>query len=533
MKNIEQIREQVDLILEAEAAEERKLVSLIRAGLLDVKKLPALKRALSRDNKVMTPGEREALLKLLDSLMSEVLHNNQVYNKVKQNVMKEELRPVTTRMSDMPSILVLKRKAIRVYPGGQNVGLYYSQQLDRYVAVPFGERDRADGKSVLSMTEEMQLDEISNAKRFDTYAKRLAAASLSDDDEDREINRFKATKTMIQTMSTKGPVTALKMQKHARKMAKEIHPHQVDFDDEDDVKPDKRYKFKKKDRGQEWNRLDRNARGTGSFKGDLVANISSNHPHPIAKAIGSYFYRKRRPTTPPMPDHFKITEARAYGKLDGAMDAASFTPGPIGTAASIGSAVLSATRGDWGGAALDLAGAIPVAGYGAKAAKVAKVAKGVSTVAKTGKGLSKGTRLARGLAKARRLARLGRRLDFDRDDNNNGSGAAAPSGPSMDRSKYSKEVGYGKESNLKINASNSFRLERDRQASKQMAYNPNIRESVEVDLDGNLFEINSSVANKLVSVYQSLNEQNRQKMVDKMNESTESFNKVISFVVRH
>ena len=39
----------------------------------------------------------------------------------------------------MPVVLVLKRKAIRVYPNGVKVGLYYSDRLKKYVSVPFGD----------------------------------------------------------------------------------------------------------------------------------------------------------------------------------------------------------------------------------------------------------------------------------------------------------------------------------------------------------------------------------------------------------
>ena len=45
MKNIKQIREHKVILAEREEAEDRKLSSLVRAGLFDSKKLPALKRA--------------------------------------------------------------------------------------------------------------------------------------------------------------------------------------------------------------------------------------------------------------------------------------------------------------------------------------------------------------------------------------------------------------------------------------------------------------------------------------------------------
>jgi hypothetical protein len=40
---------------------------------------------------------------------------------------------------EMPSVLILKRKAIRVYPDNQKVALYYSQALDKYVTIPYND----------------------------------------------------------------------------------------------------------------------------------------------------------------------------------------------------------------------------------------------------------------------------------------------------------------------------------------------------------------------------------------------------------
>jgi hypothetical protein len=164
MKRLGQIREDYDLITEKVEAESNRLAMLVRAGLFDSKKLPMLKRALSKDVKDMTPAERKILIELLDSLMAEVLQSPQVYNKVKQNVMVKEveesleslqessnkknfdgyLSKADPRFSKMPTereiptIILLKRKAIRVYPDNQKVALYYSQALDKYVTIPFG-----------------------------------------------------------------------------------------------------------------------------------------------------------------------------------------------------------------------------------------------------------------------------------------------------------------------------------------------------------------------------------------------------------
>lgn len=177
MKRLGQIREDYDLVTEKVEAESNRLAMLVRAGLFDPKKLPMLKRALSKDVKDMTPAERKILIELLDSLMSEVLQSQQVYNKVKQNVMVKEveeslyeatsnnkafdgyLSKADPRFSKMPTerqiptIIILKRKAIRIYPDNQKVALYYSQALDKYVTIPFGVME---GGSVNESVEDMK-----------------------------------------------------------------------------------------------------------------------------------------------------------------------------------------------------------------------------------------------------------------------------------------------------------------------------------------------------------------------------------------
>lgn len=154
MKSIKQIREQYDLITEKEEKEGQKLTALVRAGLYDAKKLPALKKALEKSADKMSGQEKRMLINLLDSLINQVVSDDQVYRKVRQNVhmkeAKEEKRDTYSRYDDrfkkgwpsdkeMPSVLILKRKAIRVYPDNQKVALYYSQALDKYVTIPFSD----------------------------------------------------------------------------------------------------------------------------------------------------------------------------------------------------------------------------------------------------------------------------------------------------------------------------------------------------------------------------------------------------------
>jgi hypothetical protein len=135
MKKIEQIRENYDFITEKEDADTRKLVILARAGLFESTKLPMYKRALSKDAGSMTIAERKAILELSEALMSEVISTQDMS-------LMEGISDRNNMVSDIPSVIVLKRKAIRQYPGHQQVGLYYSQYLDRYVSIPFGPENK-------------------------------------------------------------------------------------------------------------------------------------------------------------------------------------------------------------------------------------------------------------------------------------------------------------------------------------------------------------------------------------------------------
>jgi len=170
MKSIKDLREDYNLITEKEEHDMNKLTQLVRAGLFDAKKLSALKRAMDKPADKMTAQEKRMMINLLDSLMSEVLSDKQVYSKIKRDVMKEakswETKDYLSKndprfgrgfpdQKDMPSVLLLKRKGIRVFPDGQKIGLYYAQAIDRYVSIPF--QDINVGSH--SVNEETRLDE--------------------------------------------------------------------------------------------------------------------------------------------------------------------------------------------------------------------------------------------------------------------------------------------------------------------------------------------------------------------------------------
>lgn len=140
MKSIKQIREAYNIATNLSEAEDRKLSSLVELGLLDAKKLPALKESLNKPVEQMSSAEKRLFLNLLESVLSEM--------RVKQSKdIKDYYATPDPRVKragypsqkEVPTVLLLKRKAIRVFPDGQKVALYYAQAIDKYVSIPYGD----------------------------------------------------------------------------------------------------------------------------------------------------------------------------------------------------------------------------------------------------------------------------------------------------------------------------------------------------------------------------------------------------------
>lgn len=141
MKKLEQIREEHKLLQERDDSEDRKIATLVRAGLFDAKKIPMLKRAMDKESGKTTPAERKVLLDLLDSLLNQVTQNKGVFAKMRQSLASkdENLQEAKDDKGKViPNILVLQRKSVRQFQDGL-VGLYYARKIDKYVSIPFFE----------------------------------------------------------------------------------------------------------------------------------------------------------------------------------------------------------------------------------------------------------------------------------------------------------------------------------------------------------------------------------------------------------
>lgn len=87
-----------------------------------------------------------------------------------------------TRHMDPPNIVMLRRKAIRVFPGGKKVALYYADKIDKYVTVPYDDYNyKTGGKTkpsgdILQVNEEefKKLEESSNQELITEAVKKAA-----------------------------------------------------------------------------------------------------------------------------------------------------------------------------------------------------------------------------------------------------------------------------------------------------------------------------------------------------------------------
>lgn len=111
---------------------EDKLDVLVETGLFEGNRISLLRRALDEDNTKMSNVERAALLESFHRLLDYVANNDN------PDILNENFKKTKNiDINEMPALLILKRRAIRVFPDGQKVALYWADRINRYVTVPF------------------------------------------------------------------------------------------------------------------------------------------------------------------------------------------------------------------------------------------------------------------------------------------------------------------------------------------------------------------------------------------------------------
>jgi hypothetical protein len=153
MKTIKSLLEQYDPASKTKDDGMRQLYQLAQMGLLEETKLPLIERALNKTPDEMNIAEKRILVSLLESLTAHILSEasssvKKYSSRIVPNASNPPEAPFKDRLAtydrrqnsdkNIPIIILLKRKALRVFPDNQKIGLYYSQALDKYVSIPFG-----------------------------------------------------------------------------------------------------------------------------------------------------------------------------------------------------------------------------------------------------------------------------------------------------------------------------------------------------------------------------------------------------------
>lgn len=138
-------------VTEEEKKDYSKFDSLIRAGLANKAQIQRIHRIMDKmgeDRPVFNNADREIMRNLFNKMADLISNNKQIYTQARR-VVKEEVEnvvnsntiveePLKFDLKDPPFVLVLKREAIRVYPDGTKIALYYNHLLNKHFSIPYG-----------------------------------------------------------------------------------------------------------------------------------------------------------------------------------------------------------------------------------------------------------------------------------------------------------------------------------------------------------------------------------------------------------
>jgi hypothetical protein len=157
-------------IVEEEKSDYSKLDILVRAGLANKAQLQRIHKIMDKmgeERPVFNNADREIMRNLFNRMADLITSNKQIYTKARQAV-REDLNEARSDsvgsafplVPDPPVVLVIKRKAVRLYPDGTRVALYWSDKLKKYFSVPYGTPMDSTIQAEEYVREFLQSDEI-------------------------------------------------------------------------------------------------------------------------------------------------------------------------------------------------------------------------------------------------------------------------------------------------------------------------------------------------------------------------------------
>jgi len=198
MKSLEEFK------LLTEESDYAKFDMLVRAGLANKAQLQRIHKILDKmkeDRPVFNNADRMILQNLFNKMVDLISNNKQIFQQTRRAVREEleekvidtadfKISPTTGRKvrahrikvgdeidtemkeefeivdeaidddKDPPFTIVLRRKAIRLFPNKTKIALYYNQKLDKYFSIPYGPKIDAPLQAEETQLEEAVMDQL-------------------------------------------------------------------------------------------------------------------------------------------------------------------------------------------------------------------------------------------------------------------------------------------------------------------------------------------------------------------------------------
>lgn len=178
MKSLQDFKSILESLVEEEKSDYSKFDMLVRAGLANKAQIQRIHKILDKmqeEKPVFNNADRMILQNLFNKMVDLISNNKQIFQQTRRAVREEteidegvmatsdfkvgpsgkkvkahrivmgkkeddfeEVKEAVDFDKDPPFVLVLKRKAIRLYPDKTKVALYYNQKMDKYFTVPYG-----------------------------------------------------------------------------------------------------------------------------------------------------------------------------------------------------------------------------------------------------------------------------------------------------------------------------------------------------------------------------------------------------------
>jgi hypothetical protein len=151
-------------IVEEEKSDYSKFDTLVRAGLANKAQMQRIHKILDKmgeEKPTFNNADRMIIQNLFNKMVDLISNNKQINTQarraVRENVEEYSEEPIILQEDkDPPMVLVIKRKAIRMYPDGTRIALYFNEKLNKYFSVPYR---HGEGIDAPVQAEEVKLEE--------------------------------------------------------------------------------------------------------------------------------------------------------------------------------------------------------------------------------------------------------------------------------------------------------------------------------------------------------------------------------------